>query len=101
MKNKRRAINAPRQEVFFDLNRFGLRKRLRNKLIDSVLPYFALSKTGNDLVTENQRNTTFFAFSRVGQLRTTITYSSKYQSVHPFSHLITILWNSLYKDSYF
>jgi hypothetical protein len=79
---------------YFDLNRFDLRKQLTINLIDSVSPYFASSKTGNDLVTEKQRKTTFFAFSRVGQLRTTTTYSSKYQLVHPFSHLITILRNS-------
>ena len=78
---------------YFDLSRFDLRKRLKVKLIDSALSYFASLKTGNDLVTENQRKTTFFALLRIGPFRTTTTYFPKYQSVHPFLHLITILQN--------
>lgn len=39
---------------YFGLNCFGLRNRLIISLNDSVLPYFASLKTGNDLVTEKQ-----------------------------------------------
>jgi hypothetical protein len=73
------------------MNCFLLHNYLNFNFIDSILPYSALSKIGNDLVTEKQRKQLFFAFFGLRQLRTTTAYKAKYQRVHPFSHLITFL----------
>jgi len=67
---------------------------LNINFIDRISQYFASLKTGNDLVTENQRKLYNFALLRLGQNRTATTYIVKYQLVSPISHLITVLRNS-------
>lgn len=73
------------------MNRFVLLNMLNINLIDNILSYSASLKTGNDLVTGKQRKLLISAFFGLSQLRTTSTYKTKYQRVHPFSHLITFL----------